>query len=187
MTPATLGGYDGPAARRAQGPRQTRHDGNAGSAEPGKVRGTYGYEVPVEQGSVKTYRARASLVLMLVLSLCFFLVGISVLSVDTGIASAVFGAVWLAFSVFLGSLALTERLAVTATGVEFRHNFRRTAIPWPAIHGFDVGISRSMLRWPCLIINSDSGRVSVGCIAGSRSFVDGVAADLRNLKAECSH
>jgi hypothetical protein len=123
------------------------------------------------------------MVLMLAISLVYFLVGVSILGVDTGIANAVSGVVLLAFSAYLGGLALTERLVVASRGVEFRHNFRRTAIPWPAIRGFDVGVSRSLARWPCLIINSDSGWVRVGCIAGSRSFVDGVAAELRGLQA----
>jgi hypothetical protein len=176
----------GPVRAAGSGPGQPAMMATRVARSLGRADSALWIRGAVEQGSVKTYRPGASLVLMLILSLCFLLVGVSMLSVDTGVASAVFAAVWLAFSVFLGSLALTERLAVTARGVEFRHNFRRTAISWSAIRGFDIGISRSMVRWPCLIINSDSGPVSVGCIAGSRSFVNRVAAELRNFKVECS-
>lgn len=115
----------------------------------------------MDQADSKTFRSSQSLVPMSVISLCYGLVGVSLLAVAPAVFNKVFGAVFLILSVYLAVLAMTERLTVTAQGVEFRHNFRRTAIPWPAIHSFDIGVSRSMVRWPCLIINSDSGRVSV--------------------------
>jgi hypothetical protein len=44
------------------------------------------------------FRSTSSLVLGLTLSLCLFLVGVSILGVDTGIGNTVFGAFWLTFS-----------------------------------------------------------------------------------------
>lgn len=140
----------------------------------------------VTRSKLRVYRSRVSLVLMLVISTVLLLVGLSILTVDSGTGNLVFGSLWLVFSVALGSLALTERLVVSDWGLEFRHNFRTKSIPWSAINTFGVGKSRSLIHWPCLVINSSDGYVMVGSLSGSNSFVKQIASELESKKREIS-
>lgn len=131
-----------------------------------------------KEADARVFRLRGLRVMGPVLALCLAVVGAAVLT-SGGVGNAVFGIIFLGFSVWLMALGLSEALVVTSVGIAFMHNFRRTVIPWSAVRGFKTGESRSLLRWPCVVIVTDSGPVLVGSVAGSWPFVQKVVTELR--------
>jgi hypothetical protein len=68
------------------------------------------------------------------------------------------------------------QLSFTADGVEYGFAPRRRSIAWTSIVSF--GIVSYRPPWYCLVINTTSGSIRVPNIAGSRTFVARVAAEL---------
>ncbi len=98
---------------------------------------------------------------------------------QVGVSGIIVGGFATVAAISMGALVTTNRLVVTSGGIIYWHNFRKKDIPWPSVRSFEIGTSRSMLRWSCLVVNSSSGRVRVDAVAGTRSFVEGVAEELR--------
>ena len=139
----------------------------------------------IQTGNVKTYRTNATLVLGLAAACVFLLVGVSGLipANHAGPSGMIIAGISVAFSIWLAALIITNGLTVTREYIVYRNNFRKRTIPWSSVRSFDIGKSQSVVRWPCLVINTDSGQVRVDSIAGTRSFVDRVACELRSFTA----
>ena len=135
---------------------------------------------------MKTYRTKATLVFGLAAACVFLLLGISGLNPAShaGLSGMIIAGISAAFSIWLAALIITSGLTVTPEYIAYRKNFRKRTIPWSSVRSFDIGKSQSVVRWPCLVINTDSGRVRVDNIAGTRSFVDRVAGELRSFQRD---
>lgn|ERR1022692_2451538 len=140
----------------------------------------------MQTGDVKTYRTKATLVFGLAAACVFLLVGVGGLTPanHAGLSGMIIAGISVAFSIWLAALVITNGLTVTPEYIVYRKNFRKRTIPWSSVRSFDIGKSQSVVRWPCLVINLDSGRMRVDSIAGTRSFVDRVAAELRSFQRD---
>jgi hypothetical protein len=112
-------------------------------------------------GELKVYRppflVRA---LSWALSAAFFFIGLSMVSI--GLSQRDWGAVAIGvlvvlFSLWLGARLATTRLIVTAAGLVYIKYLRRGVVSWAEVQAFGVGASRSVMRWPTLVIHRTDG------------------------------
>jgi hypothetical protein len=86
------------------------------------------------------------------------------------------GVVAVLLSIWIATLAAGGQLSFTAGEVEYGFPPRRRSIAWTSIVSFATVSYRP--PWYCLVINTTSGSIRVPNIAGSRTFVARVAAEL---------
>jgi hypothetical protein len=135
---------------------------------------------------IKVYRVKVSVALLVPSSLLFLIIGVGMLAPasHTGLSGMVVGIIVIAFSVFLfGHAILDTRLVVDADGIVYWKHLRKRTVLWSTVKSFHVGISNSLARWPCLVIDTSSGRLRIDNIAGTRGFVEKLVRELQEEAA----
>jgi hypothetical protein len=131
---------------------------------------------------MRVFTAKATLIPGLIATLIFFILGVSLLlpASNTGASGAVIGIISVAFAAYLCAMIVTtSRVTVNSVGMVYWHNLRRKEIPWSSAKSFRVGVSRSLVHWPCLVVVSDSGTARVDGISGNRAFVEKIISELQ--------
>jgi cytochrome c biogenesis protein CcdA len=141
---------------------------------------------PTKDTPLKVYRAAAAIAVSLIFGFVMLIVGASGLapSNHAGVGGVVFFFVVLIGAGSLIALVVTNRVEVTSSSITLWRNFRHQTIPWSNIRSFETGKSRSTGQWPCLVIVTDSGRIRVDSVAGSRAHIGRVLEELRAWQAE---
>jgi hypothetical protein len=129
---------------------------------------------------IKTYVSVAEVLIGAACSLLLLLVGIAMITAqgrgEGGAAAVILGVVGVLLSLWIATLAAGGQLSFTTGGVEYGFPPRRRSIAWMSIVSFDTVSYRP--PWCCLLINTTSGSIRVPSIAGTRTFVARVAAEL---------
>jgi hypothetical protein len=135
---------------------------------------------------VKVYRSRIPIVGAVIGAAAFLGIGIGGLTPqnNAGAGGIVVGSLSIAFSALLISSVATNRLVATHAGLVSWHTFRKVSIPWASISSFEVGSPRGLLPWPGLIISTATGQVRIDSVVGSKSFVEKIADELKNLQKD---
>jgi hypothetical protein len=130
-------------------------------------------EAALAQGAVtaanavpKEYRAPFSCLAPAWLgSVGFFIIGLATVASGPSqrypALSVAVGGLLLLLSLWLAAVLATNRLIVTSAGLVHCNYLRRRFISWAEIQSFGVGPSRSMSRWPALVIRRNDGSVLV--------------------------
>jgi hypothetical protein len=129
---------------------------------------------------IKTYASVAAVLIGAGSSLLYLLIGIAMITAqgrgEGGAAAVILGVVAVLLSIWIATLAAGGQLSFTAGEVEYGFPPRRRSIAWTSIVSFATVSYRP--PWYCLVINTTSGSIRVPNIAGSRTFVARVAAEL---------
>jgi hypothetical protein len=100
------------------------------------------------------------------------------------VSGAIVSGFVLAFAVWLAAVTLTgRRVAVNSGGLTYWTRLRKQTVPWPVVRSFRVGISRSLVHWPCLVITTDSDEVRVDSVAGTRRSIENLVRELEDIAA----
>jgi cytochrome c biogenesis protein CcdA len=135
---------------------------------------------------VRVFRTTFGMVSGLVVSLMFLVPGVCGLAPPThaGISGMIVAGLLAAFGLWLFARSvLVTRLIVTPASITYRRRLRKHTVPWPYVQSFDVGISRSLVHWPSLLIVTQSGLIRVDTIAGSRAFAEKLVRELRGIQS----
>ena len=144
----------------------------------------------------KVYRASSGTrVLGWVCAAGFFLVGVVTAVGSPGhpgkggtagvILGVAVGVLVTLFSVMLGAVMATNSLIVTPARLIHRDNLRSLPLTWPAIESFTVGPSRTLMRWPALVIClRDDSRVVTSVISFTARYPAMVARELTAMQAD---
>ena len=93
--------------------------------------------------------------------------------------NVVVGALVLLLSLWMGAVLATNRLVVTPAGLVHWNYLRRRALSWAEVRSFGVGRSRTMMRWPGLVIGRTDGSVlATNVVAFTRKYPARVADEL---------
>jgi hypothetical protein len=93
--------------------------------------------------------------------------------------NVVTGVLALLFSLMLGAVLATNRLIVTPAGLVYCNNLRRRVLSWTGVRSFGVGASRTMMRWPTLVIRRDDDSALVTHLASfTRKYPAQIADEL---------
>ncbi len=134
---------------------------------------------------IKVFRVKAGFAGGLLSSLVFLLVGLSGLlpSTHAGPGGIAIGGLLVAFGLYLLAFSvIATRLVITNTGIIYWKRLKKNTIPWSSVRSFGIGLSRSLVHWPCLVIQTENGPARVDSIAGSRAFVERVIRDLDDIR-----
>jgi hypothetical protein len=128
----------------------------------------------------KVYRAAFAICSSIVVAAFFVIIGVAmVVSADqVGVSGLIVGVIALFGGIAIGAITFCNRLVVDADNIVYWHNFRRRVIPWADVRAFTIGASRSFVRWPCVVIATDSGRIRVDAVAGTKKYVEKAIAEL---------
>jgi hypothetical protein len=115
-------------------------------------------------------------------ALVFFLIGLSMVAsprLSGGVSGVVVGAFVLLLSLWLAAVLATNRLIVTPAGLVHWNYLRHRSVGWAEVKSFDVGPSRTPMRWPGLVIRRNDGSVlATNVVAFTRRYPARIADEL---------
>ncbi len=89
------------------------------------------------------------------------------------------GALLLLFPLWVGAVVATNRLVVTPAGLVYSYYLHRRAVSWAEVQSFGVGASRTMMRWPTVVICRNDGSALVTNLASfTRTYPARIADEL---------
>lgn len=137
---------------------------------------------------VRVYRP-ASMIVLLAWTACVvsFLLGLSGIASFTanattvGVSGLVVAIAFCIFAIWYGKVILADRLVVTKDGLRFLYKLRRRSVPWSSVRAFEVGNSGSMIKWPAVVVRTDSGRLAINGTIGTRKRAEHIVAELSEV------
>jgi hypothetical protein len=135
---------------------------------------------------MKVYRNKVFATIGIIISSGFVLVGLSGLdpASHAGVQGIGIFVVLCSIGAWLAVMFATNRLVVSNEKIVYYYNTRKKVIPWECVVSFDVGISRTGPRWPCVVIHTGSGLMRLSGVAGTRAFADRVVRELQSFQAD---
>jgi hypothetical protein len=102
-----------------------------------------------------------------------------------GTSAVAIGAVIMLFSLWLAAVLLTNRLIVTPASVVLCNYLRRRTVGWAEVLSFGVDESRTVMRYPALVIRRIDGSLLVtNIVSFTMTYPARIADELTSLQRQ---